>query len=126
MFEVMIRTRFAAAHFLRGYAGRCESLHGHNWIVEVGVAGTTLDTVGLLLDFKVLKERVRTVLETLDHTLLNDHPFFQVHNPTSEHLARWLHEELSATLGRPDLRVSAIRVWESEDAVATYTPDPPT
>jgi 6-pyruvoyltetrahydropterin/6-carboxytetrahydropterin synthase len=125
MFDVMIRTRFSAAHFLRGYAGRCESLHGHNWRVEVSVTGTHLDAVGLLLDFKVLKDQVKAVLEELDHTLLNDHPAFRTTNPTSERVAEWLHARIVAALARPDLRVASVRVWESEDSAATYTPDPP-
>ena len=119
MYEVMIRSRFAAAHHLRGYAGQCESLHGHNWLVEVGVAGPDLDPIGMLLDFKLLKQRVKACLQELDHTLLNDHEAFKERNPTSENLARWVHDQVASGLAA-GLRVTAVRVWESEDAVATY------
>jgi 6-pyruvoyltetrahydropterin/6-carboxytetrahydropterin synthase len=121
MYEVMIRSRFAAAHHLRGYAGQCEALHGHNWLVEVAVAGTDLDPVGMLLDFKLLKQRVKESLQQLDHTLLNDHESFKTQNPTSENLARWVYERVAAGLA-PGLQVTSVRVWESEDAVATYRP----
>jgi 6-pyruvoyltetrahydropterin/6-carboxytetrahydropterin synthase len=120
MYEVAIRRRFAAAHQLRGYGGKCEDLHGHNWVVEVGVQGAGLDDVGLLLDFKILKGHVDDLLEELDHKYLNDHDWFKTRNPSSEHLAYYLFEQLTARVGSAELTVSFVRVWESEDAVATY------
>ena len=48
MYEVMIEEEFSAAHALRGYRGKCENLHGHNWKVEVYVRGERLDDVGML------------------------------------------------------------------------------
>lgn len=122
MYEVAIRTRFAAAHRLNNYGGKCEALHGHNWVVEVGVEGSTLDAAGLLMDFKVLKGLVHEVVEELDHTLLNDHAHFSTQNPSSERIARYLHDRVKATLPDPALRVSFVRVWESEDSAATYRP----
>jgi 6-pyruvoyltetrahydropterin/6-carboxytetrahydropterin synthase len=120
MYEVTIRRRFAAAHQLRGYRGKCEDLHGHNWIVEVGVEGTELDDVGLLLDFKALKNHVDDVLEELDHKYLNDHEWFKNRNPSSEYLALFLHEQITARLDSPGLELTFVRVWESDDAAATY------
>ncbi len=120
MYEVAIRKRFAAAHQLKGYGGKCENLHGHNWIVEVGVEGTELDEVGLLLDFKILKNHVDDLLEEFDHKFLNDHEWFKARNPSSEHLCRYLHEQISARIDTPGLTVSFVRVWESDDAAATY------
>ena len=123
MYEVAIRARFAAAHRLEEYGGKCEALHGHNWLVEVGVEGPELDEIGLLLDFKVLKRTVGELMDELDHTLLNEHPFFAEHNPTSERIARWIFDGTVARVGDPRLRVSFVRVWESEDSAATYRPD---
>ena len=120
MYEVAIRARFAAAHRLDNYGGKCEALHGHNWVVEVGVEGPELDGVGLLMDFKVLKTRLHEVLEELDHTLLNDHAHFKTQNPSSERIACYLHGRMKAALADPALRVSFVRVWESEDSAATY------
>src|SRR5436309_1565181 len=45
MYEVMIEEEFSAAHALRGYRGKCENMHGHNWKVEVYVRGEQLDQV---------------------------------------------------------------------------------
>ncbi len=120
MYEVAIRKRFAAAHQLKGYGGKCENLHGHNWIVEVGVEGTELDEVGLLLDFKILKNHVDDLLEEFDHKFLNDHEWFKDRNPSSEYLCRYLHEQICARIDTPGLTVSFVRVWESDDAAATY------
>ncbi len=122
MYEVAIRARFAAAHRLNNYGGKCEALHGHNWVVEVGVQGAELDEVGLLMDFKVLKGHVRSTLEEIDHTMLNDHQYFAERNPSSELIAKWLYDQISAKLEDPKLHVSFVRVWESEDAAATYRP----
>ncbi len=123
MYEVAIRKRFAAAHQLRGYGGKCENLHGHNWIVEVGVCGAELDDVGLLLDFKILKDYVDEVLEEFDHEYLNDHEWFKTRNPSSENLTRYLYEQICSRLDTPGLSVSFVRVWESDDSVATYRGD---
>ncbi len=120
MYEVAIRKRFAAAHQLRNYGGKCEDLHGHNWIVEVGVEGDELNDIGLLMDFKVLKAHVNDVLEEFDHKYLNDHKWFIERNPSSENVARYLHEQVSARLDDPGLKVTYVRVWESENSVATY------
>ena len=121
MYEVTIRTRFAAAHQLRGYKGKCESLHGHNWVIEVGLRGAELDNVGLLMDFKVLKMHVGEIMEELDHTLLNDHPWFKERNPSSELIARYIYWQVGQRITAPGLSMSQVRVWESEDSVATYT-----
>ena len=71
MYEVMIEEEFSAAHALRGYRGKCENLHGHNWKVEVYVRGDRLDQIGMLVDFKELKEATRRVMKLLDHHVLD-------------------------------------------------------
>ncbi|MDY0000229.1 MAG: 6-carboxytetrahydropterin synthase QueD [Polyangia bacterium] len=122
MYEVAIRTRFAAAHRLANYGGKCEALHGHTWVVEVGVEGPEIDEVGLLMDFVALKRLVKDVVEELDHTLLNDHVCFSEQNPSSERVAKFFYDRLKDVLPSPALRVSFVRVWESEDSAATYRP----
>ena len=54
MYEVMIEEEFSAAHALRGYRGKCENMHGHNWKVEVYVRGEQLDEVGMEWDVAVV------------------------------------------------------------------------
>ena len=121
MFQLKVIDSFASAHQLREYQGQCENLHGHNWKVEAVVEGRELDNRGLLLDFKELKRALKEVLEELDHRFLNDHPFFQKNNPTSENLASFIFKRLEETLRvHPGIKVKAVTVWESERAGATY------
>ena len=120
MYELKIITSFAAAHCLREFRGKCESLHGHNWKVEVRIRSSELDRIGLVMDFKEIKLATNEVLEELDHRHLNDLPAFQQENPSSENIARYLYNELSRRINRGPIRVSRVTAWESEDACASY------
>ncbi|VBB42247.1 6-carboxy-5,6,7,8-tetrahydropterin synthase [uncultured Desulfatiglans sp.] len=121
MYELKIVTHFAAAHQLREYEGGCERLHGHNWTVEVFVAGDTLGENGLLVDFKLVKEATQRVLDALDHRFLNDLEPFRALNPSSENIARYIFERLAAELDDGRVHVSRVTAWESENACATYS-----
>ena len=55
MYELKIIGRFAAAHQLKMVAKKCENLHGHNWKIEVCLAGKELNSAGVLMDFGQLK-----------------------------------------------------------------------
>ncbi len=120
MYELMIESRFAAAHQLRGYKGRCENLHGHNWKVQVAVTADRLNDIGLAMDFGDLKMITNEVVSTLDHGMLNDiFPFTEI-NPSSENIAKWIYESLKKRIDTEDIEVSSVTVWESETASATY------
>lgn len=120
MYEVTVICDFSAAHRLRDYKGKCENLHGHNWKVEVSVGAEGIDSLGMVMDFKTLKDEVRGFLEGLDHRYLNEIQPFDRTNPSSENLARFIFEGLSKRINRKDLRVKRVKVWESDDACATY------
>ncbi|MFN7925502.1 MAG: 6-carboxytetrahydropterin synthase QueD [Bryobacteraceae bacterium] len=121
MFEVSVTQSFAAAHQLRGYKGKCERLHGHNYRVEVTAAGEKLDGIGLLLDFVHLKAALREVMEPLDHYNLNEVPPFDRINPSAENIAWHICTEVQRRLGEVG-RVSQVKVWETDCCVATYRP----
>ena len=123
MYELKIITQFAAAHRLENFNGKCEALHGHNWKVEVFLAGERLDEAGLLVDFGVIKARTNALLEEVDHKYLNELEAFREQNPSSENLARYLFERLSTTLSRDGVRVSRVNVWESDNSCASYYRD---
>lgn len=121
MYEVMIEEEFSAAHALRGYRGKCENLHGHNWKVEVYVRGERLDSVGMLVDFKELKAVTRKVMYYLDHKNLNELKPFDVElNPSSEHLAGFIFNEVGSQINNERVRVYKVRVWETPSTCATY------
>jgi 6-pyruvoyltetrahydropterin/6-carboxytetrahydropterin synthase len=120
MYELMIETQFSAAHQLRGYRGKCENLHGHNWRVQVTVSSENLNDIGLAIDFHELKELTVEVLKNLDHSFLNDvFPFTEL-NPSSENIAKWVYETLRKRISEKDVSLSSVTVWESDSASATY------
>jgi 6-pyruvoyltetrahydropterin/6-carboxytetrahydropterin synthase len=120
MYEVKIKTDFSAAHNLREVGGKCESLHGHNFTVEVVVESETLDEGGMVIDFRLLKSKAKEMLDALDHKYLNELPFFGAINPSSENLAAFIFSELSRQIDRGSRRVNRVSVWESETSRATY------
>lgn len=125
MYEISIKTHFSAAHHLRGYQGTCEAHHGHNWNVEVFIRGIGLDETGLLLDFRDLKEAVRTALTGLDHVDLNTLDDFAELNPTSENIARYLYGRLVPELNDERIRVAQVCVEETPGTRACYREDAP-
>lgn len=124
MFEVSIRASFAAAHHLRAYHGSCERLHGHNWEAEVTLRSEALNEVGMVMDFRELKQAVASVLESWDHRYLNEVPPFQTVNPTAENLARTLFQDLTRRLPQT-VRIARTTVWESPGCGASYSEEAP-
>lgn len=123
MYELMIETHFSAAHQLRGYGGDCEKLHGHNWKVQVHVIAETLNELDIAIDFNELKDITDEILAPLDHSFLNEIFPFTEKNPSSENLAKWIYDSLKKRINYENVHVSAVTVWESETASATYFED---
>ncbi len=121
MYELTVKGHFDAAHALRGYLGECRELHGHTWDVEVTVAAESLDDIGIVYDFKALKDDLSKVLSPYDHAYLNEVPPFDELSPTAENLAKVLCDALSACVD-PRVRVVEVAVWESPIARLTYRP----
>ena len=125
MFEIKVSAEFEAAHRIAGYKGKCDRLHGHSWTVEAAVTGTRLDELGMLVDFKLVKGRLRELLETLDHMFLNDlEPFSSGINPTAENIAKYIYSEMAkAEFLTEDIKLKYIQVWESPKSSVIYTED---
>ena len=121
MYELTVHAHFSSAHHLREYQGKCEELHGHNWKVGVRIAADTLDHLGMVIDFKVLKNELHKIIERLDHRNLNDIPPFNVLNPSSENIAYYIFQELKKSLGHERIIVAKVTVWESDDSSAGYS-----
>jgi 6-pyruvoyltetrahydropterin/6-carboxytetrahydropterin synthase len=122
VYELTVKAHFDAAHALRGYPGECRELHGHTWDVEVTVEASELDQIGIVYDFKDLKDDLNRVLDTYDHAYLNDIPPFDVLSPTAENLARVIYEQLAQGVDKR-VRVQSVSVWESPVAKLTYRPE---
>jgi len=124
MFQVSVEEGFSAGHALRGYRGKCENPHGHNYKVRVTLEGPALDSVGLLYDFVHLKQIIHSVIHSVDHKFLNDQPPFDVLNPSAENIAKYFYEEASRQFCKAPngARIASITVWETDVTAATYTP----
>jgi 6-pyruvoyltetrahydropterin/6-carboxytetrahydropterin synthase len=122
MYSVQVEADFAAAHFLRHYHGKCENLHGHNYRVRLWARGNTLSEGGMLIDFGVLKEALRTAIAGLDHTNLNDNPAFH-DDPSAERIAKYIFDKVetlvSSRKANPEL-LSAVDVYETPINMARY------
>ena len=124
MFEVTVEAGFSSGHYLRNYHGKCENPHGHNYKVFVTLIGAELDHAGLLLDFKLLKQVMRPVVDRLDHQMINDlEPFKEELNPSAENLARYFYQQTATQLeemtgGR--VRVKDCTLYETDTSFARY------
>ncbi len=126
MYELKVLSSFSSAHALRGYNGKCENIHGHNWQVETTVASNVLNEIGLVIDFKLLKKFIGGVMEILDHKFINELDFFKEINPSAENIARYIYEELEKIIGLneynecKDIRITRVDVYETSSSMASY------
>jgi 6-pyruvoyltetrahydropterin/6-carboxytetrahydropterin synthase len=122
-FEVMIERNFSSAHQLRGYKGKCENLHGHNYKIEIYARGNELDNIGLLVDFVELKAAADEVVQYLDHRNINELPPFVELQPSAENLAKYVLERISSRIDDDRVRIYKVRCFETPTSVATYQVD---
>jgi len=123
VYQICVEQHFDAAHFLRGYGGKCEALHGHRFRVVVKVKSSVLNAIGIAYDFSELKQHLGDVLARFDHTCLNDIAPFDKINPSSENLATIIYNELGLKLTGAPVSLSSVEVWESPHSGASYSPD---
>ena len=94
--------------------------HGHNYVVEVTVAGEPRPETGYVIDLKKLKEIVaKEVIDKVDHKHLNmDVEFMQAVIPTAENIARAFWNVLKGKI--PEGKLYSIRLHETENNVVEY------
>ncbi len=120
MYEILIKSDFCGAHNLKGYRGKCEALHGHNWRIEARFESDFLDDIGMVVDFKILKTKLKNILKKLDHTHLNRLIEFKKQNPSAENIARYIYTRLRNSIKQKDFFIKSVSVWESDTSCATY------
>lgn len=120
MYELKVIGRFAAAHRLTMVGAKCENMHGHNWKIEAVLSGDRLNAAGVLMDFGDIKALLREIIGRLDHQFLNELPFFEGRQPSSELIAAFVADRLQKALDASGVRVSRVSAWESDDACATW------
>ncbi len=119
--QLTVRESFSSAHALRNYQGKCENMHGHNYLAELVVEGDTLtEDTELVADFTVLKKILREELEKLDHCFLNDTPPFDKINPSSENIARYLWKCIEPRLKVYPVKLYSVSISEKAAQTATY------
>ncbi|HAR95400.1 MAG TPA: 6-carboxytetrahydropterin synthase QueD [Deltaproteobacteria bacterium] len=124
MFSLAVRDSFAAAHRLESYKGKCEALHGHNFTVEAIFEGERLDGDGMLVDFATLKGYLKEVLSELDHSYLNEIPFFRERTSSSEYIAIFIYQRIAELFHEQNASLAEVRVWESANSYAAYRMSP--
>jgi 6-pyruvoyltetrahydropterin/6-carboxytetrahydropterin synthase len=122
MYEITVEKHFEAAHFLRGYQGKCEAVHGHRYQVVVKIKVEKLNSIGLAYDFTDLKGHLKDLLTRYDHTCLNDVPPFNMINPSAENIASTIYDELKKRLADAPVTLVAVEVWESPGQGVSYRP----
>ena len=122
--SVSRRETFNAAHQLRHpdlsdaenqrLFGKCLNLHGHNYVLEVVVAGKIDDATGYVWDLKLLSDVMRRlIIQDVDHRNLNtDVPWLKGCIPTAENLALAFWERLRPEL--PEGLLRSVRVLETD------------
>ena len=123
MYEISVEKHFDAAHFLRGYQGKCEALHGHRYRVVARVKAAKLDDIGLAYDFAELKRHLNDILSRFDHTCLNDVAPFDNINPSAENIAATIYDELKNKLAGAPVTIACVEAWESPQTGVAYSPD---
>lgn len=121
MYEVIVRNYFSAAHQLRDFQGICENLHGHNWKIEVIVNSQVLDQIGVVVDFQIVEDKTKEILDVFDHQVLNNIAVFQDINPSAENIARFCFEELKQKLSSyTNIQVKKVTIWETDQYGASF------
>ncbi len=123
MYQISVEQHFDASHFLRGYQGKCEALHGHRFRVVIKIKASRVDDIGIAYDFIELKQHLGDILVRFDHTCLNDLPPFDKINPSSENIAATIYNKLKPKLAGVPVSLSGVEVWESPQSGVTYSPD---
>ena len=121
IWQLTVRESFSSAHALRHYQGKCENLHGHNYLAEMVVEGETLtNDTELVMDFSLLKKILREELAKIDHCNLNEIPPFNIINPSSENIAQYLWHCVKPRLSEYPVKLYSISISEKSAQTATY------
>ena len=123
MYQLSVEQHFDAAHFLRGYHGKCVALHVHRFRVVIKVRASRVDDIGIAYDFVELKRHLSGIISKFDHTCLNDVPPFDKINPSSENISATIYNELQTKLTEAPVSISSVEVWESPQSGVAYSPD---
>lgn len=117
MYRLRVESEFDAAHKLEGYEGKCSRLHGHTYKVEAFLLAKDVDSIGISVDLRALKEKLQKITEQFDHSYLND--FKELGNPSTENVARHIFQKMKKDLPS-GVALEKVRVWETPKSWIEY------
>ena len=125
MYQVGIKNRFRASHFLVGDFAEETRPHEHEYVVEWICATNVLDENGFSVDIAVMEEELQNLLDQIRGKLLNDLEFFKDRQVSVENMAHYIHTALGQALERRSFALESVvefqvKIWESETAWAAY------
>lgn len=137
MITITRRLEFDAGHRVMNHESKCATLHGHRYVIEIEATSPELDSIGRVIDFSVLKQKIAPWLdEKWDHNVIlfkddaetiaalssiprKKDPFISDFNPTAENMASYLLKEICPSLlSGTGVTVTKIRVHETPNCFA--------
>lgn len=131
-YEISTEVSFSGAHYIAGYQGDCARMHGHNWRVRAAVRVERVKRAGkgegaggggpagVTYDFRKLRALLGDIAALVDHSVLNELPYFKDQNPTAEAIAEWFYGEIGKRLAG-EAAVARVEVWESALNCAVFS-----
>jgi 6-pyruvoyltetrahydropterin/6-carboxytetrahydropterin synthase len=110
--KLIKRFTFEAGHSLPQHKGKCKYVHGHSFKLDVCIHGNLNQEIGMVMDYKDIKDIVQPIIDRLDHSFLND--IFK--DPTSENIGKYIYEYLYPEFEKNGCTLDYIDVWETEDS----------
>jgi 6-pyruvoyltetrahydropterin/6-carboxytetrahydropterin synthase len=92
----------------------CKKMHGHSFRLTLVLSGPVHEKTGWFMDYHLISEKMRPLLQRLDHQVLNE--IQGLENPTTENLCIWLFAEVKKIL--PEL--TRVSVSETPDTECSY------
>ena len=122
MYTVAVKRDFVGQHFLIGGDWGAENIrHSHHYVVEVQLAGETLDRNRYLVDIVDIERHLDDLVGRYRDKTLNDLPEFDGLNPSIELFSRILCEAMSERISADSITAVTVRVWENDIAWASYS-----
>ena len=120
MYTLTVKSGFSAAHRLADFPGDCKRIHGHNYNVSLSIQALQLDENGMIMDLMQLQTMLDHCIKAFDHQFLNEiEPFIHI-NPTSEHIARFIFDNMTKHVPE-HVSVASVTVQEVDAFSVTYT-----
>ena len=119
MFTITVETHFQASHQLVLPDSSKEPAHSHDWVITTAVSSEKLDDMGVVMDFRTLREIVENVTAELDNTALSDLEHFRRNNQSAENVTMYIYNKLR--VGLPEgVELQSIKVVEEPGCSAKF------